>query len=181
MSPVLPAPHRRPTALAAATLLLLTGCGGDDAQGDPGVLCINEFMASNAETVQDESGAAPDWIEIFNPSDEEVSLSLVYLTDDLNVPQMASLDPTLVVPPLGYLLFWADGDSTEGSFHLPFSLAKDGEEIGLAWFDGTTVLTVDAVTYDVQETDISMAREPDGTENWVAAEDPTPGSTNGAR
>ncbi len=51
-------------------------------------LVINEFMASNATTLEDpdEAGQWPDWIELYNASDEPVVLNDLYLSDDVNEP-----------------------------------------------------------------------------------------------
>jgi len=47
-------------------------------------LVINEFMASNTVTLEDpdEAGNWPDWIELYNASDQPVTLNGHYLTDD---------------------------------------------------------------------------------------------------
>src|SRR5687768_6509801 len=37
-------------------------------------LCINELMPANVASWQDETGAAPDWIELHNPGAEPVDL-----------------------------------------------------------------------------------------------------------
>ena len=48
-----------------------------------GDLVISEFMADNSATLADEDGDYPDWIEIYNPSQDDVSLSGWHLTDDV--------------------------------------------------------------------------------------------------
>ncbi|MCF7974104.1 MAG: hypothetical protein K9N55_09840 [Phycisphaerae bacterium] len=49
-------------------------------------LVINELMADNKTTLEDpdESGNWPDWIELYNASDQPVTLNGLYLTDDVN-------------------------------------------------------------------------------------------------
>lgn len=51
-------------------------------------LVINELMADNETTIEDpdESRAYPDWIELYNGSDETVELNGLFLTDDPNDP-----------------------------------------------------------------------------------------------
>jgi len=51
-------------------------------------LWINEIMADNRSTVEDpcEPGEFPDWIELFNASDQAIVLNGLYLTDDINNP-----------------------------------------------------------------------------------------------
>src|SRR6059036_2079837 len=45
---------------------------------------ITEFMASNSRTLADEDGDSSDWIEIYNPAADTVSLDGWFLTDDAN-------------------------------------------------------------------------------------------------
>ncbi len=44
-------------------------------------LVINEFMASNSTTISDSAGGFDDWIELYNPTSADVTLSGMYLTD----------------------------------------------------------------------------------------------------
>ena len=45
-------------------------------------------MAANDTTIEDpdEAGQYPDWIELYNASDETITLNGLYLTDDTNEP-----------------------------------------------------------------------------------------------
>ena len=51
-------------------------------------LVINEFMADNKKTIEDpvEPDEFPDWIELYNGTSDTVTLSGMFLTDDLNDP-----------------------------------------------------------------------------------------------
>ena len=67
-----------------------------DAEAVEGVgLVINEFMADNEATIEDphEPGQYPDWIELYNASDETISLNGLYLTDDVNEPTKWQIPP----------------------------------------------------------------------------------------
>ena len=66
-------------------VLLLLPALVDSAQAqESGIsLILNEFMASNAGTIQDEFGNSDDWIEIHNPGSEAIDLGGMYLTDEL--------------------------------------------------------------------------------------------------
>src|SRR6185436_12762658 len=44
-------------------------------------LLITEFMAANNNTLNDDNGDSSDWIEIYNPGTNTVSLNGWYLTD----------------------------------------------------------------------------------------------------
>ena len=45
---------------------------------------LNEIVSSNATIIKDEDGDYPDWIEIFNNSDSNISIDGFSLSDDLN-------------------------------------------------------------------------------------------------
>ena len=149
-------------------------CYETDASWPP--LRINEFMASNQTTIADELGAYPDWVELYNPTDETVYLGGYTLTDDLEEPDKVTLDDALSIPPGGFLLLWADSDPEEGPTHIDFNLAAAGEDLGLFAPDGEAL---DTLSYLQQATDISAARAPDGADTWTADPTPTPGASNG--
>ncbi|MEN6578880.1 MAG: PEP/pyruvate-binding domain-containing protein [Phycisphaerales bacterium] len=72
--------------------------GGESESG----LVLNEVMADNEQTIEDpcESGEYPDWIELYNASDEVILLNGLYLTDDLNEPTQWQVPPEIVGPTL---------------------------------------------------------------------------------
>jgi hypothetical protein len=150
------------------------------AGGTVPVLFVNEFVASNAASLADPSGEYDDWIEIYNPGATPVDLGGMYVTDDLTVHtkwQIPTTDPAAsTVPAHGYLLLWADSQPDQGVVHVNFKLSAAGEMIGL-YTSGDEV--IDEVTFSVQTTDVSAARVPDGSANWVFLTTPTPGATNG--
>ncbi len=72
------------------------GRANDDATPVTGNgLVINEFMADNEATIEDpdEPGQYPDWIELYNASDETITLSGMYLTDRLDNPTKWQIAP----------------------------------------------------------------------------------------
>ena len=148
----------------------------DDSASFAWELCINEFMAANATTVQDDTGAYVDWVELFNLTDEDVELAGFTISDDLDNPDKHVLAAPLVVPAHGHLLLWADGLTDLGPEHLGFQLAREGEELGLYDPDGTVL---NHLEYDEQATDWSAARMPDGElDGWIIDATPTPGQPN---
>ena len=146
------------------------------------MLFINEFMASNnsASGIHDPNGGYDDWIEIYNLGDTSVDMAGMYLTDDLTNPTKYHI-PTgyssqTTIPARGFLVFWADDETTQGPLHTNFKLSGDGEEIGLYDTDGVT--QIDAVVFGAQTADISYGRYPDGEENWCFFSTATPGAAN---
>ncbi len=141
-------------------------------------LLINELMASNSSTIQDESGSFPDWVEIFNSTPDEISLSGYFLTDDLVNPGKWAF-PDTTIPGEGFLIVWADDDEKEGPMHASFNLNKSGEDLGLYKKNGNNFEAVNTLTFGEQTTDVSYARDGDGASSFVFRNEPTPGATNG--
>lgn len=139
---------------------------------------INEFMASNNSTITDESGAFEDWVELFNPTENEINLSGYYLTDDLSDPTKWAF-PDVVISAQNHLLVWTDNDDEEGPLHTNFRLSKSGEDIGLFFNNGSTTESIDAFSYSEQITDVSFGRQTDGSSTFVSFPNPTPGTPNG--
>jgi hypothetical protein len=141
-------------------------------------LFINEFMASNQTIIYDSEGDYEDWIELWNGGDDPVWLGDKYLSDKLDNPNRWSM-PDYTIMPGDFLLIWADSDPEQGFFNTNFSLSKDGEAIGIFNNEASGFTPIDTYTFGPQQTDISLGRSPDGNENWVFFDEPTPGSTNG--
>jgi len=59
-------------------------------------LVFNEVMPSNIETLMDEDGEYPDWIEIYNRSDTAISLNGFALSDDANNPLKWIFPPVIL-------------------------------------------------------------------------------------
>ncbi|MFK8104353.1 MAG: CotH kinase family protein [Saprospiraceae bacterium] len=143
-------------------------------------LFINEFLASNNATYDDEYGEFDDWIEIYNAGSTPVDLGGMYLTDNLSDPtklQIPTGNPSSTTLAAGeFFVFWFDGQPEQGIFHVDAKLKASGEQLGLWASDGLTV--IDSFTYGAQTVDISQGRQPDGSSSWNFFSTPTPGSEN---
>ena len=134
-------------------------------------------MASNASTIQDEVGAYPDWIELYNGTGEAVDLEGWSLTDDVTDPTRWTFGPDQTLEHGVYLLVWADSDIDEGPLHTNFNLDREGGDVALFDAGGTLVDAMEDYTF--QGTDRSLARIPDGVGDFTVTEAPTPGAPNG--
>lgn len=126
-------------------------------QGEPLVVCINEFMPANTVSAHDESGLASDWIELHNPSAEDVPLDGWSMTDDPAAPRKHVFTGGLVLEAGGFLVLWADSAPDAGPSHLDFGLSDDGEAVGLYAPDGTGTVVRYGDTID----DVAVARVTD--------------------
>ena len=137
-----------------------------EAQSSSGnqTVVINEIMASNTTTQADNFGEFDDWIELFNNGSSPVDLSGYYLTDNpLNLNKW-EIPSGSVIPGNGFMIFWADEDSSQGWNHINFKLSGLGEEIYLV---NPGLSIVDSVIFGAQTTDMGYARNPNGTGNFV--------------
>jgi hypothetical protein len=168
----------------AAAGLASSGCGGGGSHAVQGMkvspdvdgqLSINEIMSLNALTTKDENGLASAWFEIYNPTGDNIALDGYGVTDDFNTPNKSVLASGAVVPAHGYLILWADQNASAGAAHTGLFLPATGGSIGLARPDGSFI---DRVTFGAQETDMSAAREPDGSNNWVTEWNVSPSKAN---
>lgn len=142
----------------------------------PGIL-INEILASNDSTIQDNYGEYDDFLELYNTENESVNLMGMYVSDDLLEPRKWRLG-NLDIPANGFLLLWADDDTEQGSDHLGFKLSASGEELGLFDRDEYANLGLDSLSYASLDPDISLGRTEDGSPTWFLFLNPTPGWGN---
>jgi len=134
-------------------------------------LVINEFMASNDSTAMDPAGDYDDWIELFNTTEDSIYLSGFFISDKEDNPSKFEIPDSLnvTIAPLGYLIIWADedGDKMQDGIHANFKLSGGGEAVVLSNRD---TIVLDQVVYGEQTTDLSFARSPNGTGDFVIGE-----------
>ncbi len=149
-------------------------------------LYINELMAINDHTLEDDEGDYDDWFELYNAGTEDVDLGGMFLSNNVGLTTQYTLPVGTVVPAGGYLVLWAD-DGDQGT-HIDFKLSGAGEYIGLFDSEAGYYAPIDAVYFDPQTPDVSWGRFPDpatsaapGEEAWYAMDTPTPGAANRLR
>ena len=140
---------------------------------------INEFMADNVSAVTDPAGEYDDWIEFYNNSSQPYNLKDHYLSDDstwLNKWQF----PDTIVAAFGFLIVWADVDTSQAGIHVKFRLAKSGETLILS--DSSGIL--DKVLFGPQIANNTTGRFPNGLGPFIPmfqtinAVNQKPGNTN---
>ena len=163
-------------------LIFLSGCQKTGVGPDHPLygLVINEFLAINNSIISDENGEYDDWIEIFNGTGGVVDIGGMYISDDGNNKkkwQIPKTNPTMTtIPAGGFLLIWADGETTQGILHVSFKLSGTGESVVLTDTDGKTI--IDSYDFGPQTADISMGRQTNGSDKWIKFDNPTPGAGN---
>ncbi|MGQ9591271.1 MAG: lamin tail domain-containing protein, partial [Planctomycetota bacterium] len=118
----------------------------------------------------------PEFIEIYNPSDSPIDLGGCFLTDTRRNPIRWRIPAGTTVGPKGFAVFYADG--RDRGDHTSFRLSNTGEYVGLYGRTEEGNLLIDSLVYRGLRAGESWGALPDGTRNFRAWKDPTPGARN---
>jgi hypothetical protein len=149
-----------------ALLLLLvigfTNCNNsDDPVEETPEIVINEILPKNSQNGTDQDGDYDDWIELYNPANVDQDISGYYLSDSKKNPTKWKFPTGTKITANGYLIVWADEDSTHVSgLHTNYKLSADGENIVLL---SPTQEVINMVDYPATVLEQSYARKPNGT------------------
>ena len=137
-----------------------TNCNSDDPVDETPNIVINEILPKNTQHGSDQDGEFDDWIELFNPANIDQDISGYYLSDSKKIPTKWKFPAGTVIAKNGYLIVWADGDSTQVGLHTNYKLSADGENVVLLSPDQQVI---NLVEYPVTLIEQSWARKPNGT------------------
>ncbi len=133
------------------------------------VLLVNEIVLANSDQFvdPDEPAETPDWIEIFNPGPQAVSLNGMSLTDDNDAPLRFVMPDGLSLAAGERMMFLADDDArSEHAARQPAAAApalqpqQVNEFVGLYGGQGTVM--IDFYDVDAELPFGLAARIPDG-------------------
>ncbi len=141
------------------TLTLKTKMESNKDEAWEGVI-FNEVFANSAQDM--------DFVELFNPSNEQINLSGYYLSDSAFGPRKYKIPENTIIEPKGFIHFTRA--------ELGFGLSSNGEKIILYRPDQEIV--VDAYGWGKQLPETSLVRIPDGGKNWFHTSKLTPGQQN---
>jgi CotH kinase protein/Lamin Tail Domain/Secretion system C-terminal sorting domain len=125
----------------------------------PGQVVINEILSLNTTSTQNANGLFTDWIELYNTTSSTVSLDYLLLSDKISHPNKWQFPQGYTIPPFGYFIVWADGDTSSNEVHCSFGFSGNGEEAILSYANGTII---DSTTYPIQSDDVTWGRIPNG-------------------
>ena len=132
-------------------------------------LRINEVDAVG-ETYINDYGKKTDWLELYNTTDQDISLEGLYLSDNPSNPQKYQLQEG-IVPAHGTQIIWCDKKASINQLHAPFKLENaDGSKVCIQAADGSWA---DQLEYMEQGRWQSFGRYPDGSNTVTIMNQPT--------
>jgi len=136
-------------------------------------LVINEWMPNNEFNILDAFGSASDWIEIYNPSNETISLDGYSLTDDMTNPKKWLFPSDAVIEANSYILVFMSGQDTiiDNQMHSSFKLGST-ETLCL---NSPNSGIIDSVVMEPLPGNVSKGRTEDGYGYFAL---PTPNGAN---
>ena len=139
-------------------------------------LTINEMMSKNNETIIDLDNETSDWIELYNGSNQTINLHNFGMSDDGD-SLFKWVFPDINIPANSTYLIFASGKNniTNTEIHTNFKIAALGEKLYLTNPEG---VLLDVLPAKPLLEDESSDRLPDGSNNIVLLETPSPGNSN---
>lgn len=144
-----------------------------------GDLVLNEIAARNRGSVPN-GGQTPDWIELFNNSNQTLDLSGMGFSDDTLVPNRYVFPLNTRIAAQGYLIVWCDNQTNAPGLHTGFGLNDKGQTVALFTPSANGFVVRDYVSFGPQVADLTIGRVANGTGAWQLTE-PTPGQENRAK
>ena len=148
--------------LLLAVCLIILIYTFDAVREDENGVVINEVCSSNVSSVSDNSGEYSDWVELYNTSDKEVTLSGYYLSRRKGLNSGYAIED-ITISANGYALVFPE-----------LKIPQDGAELYLASASGKIV---DEVKVPALRHDTSWGRKSDGAKEWSRLET-SPGESN---
>ena len=140
-----------------------------------GSICLNEVMAANVDMMMSPAFNFDGWIELYNTTDQPVTLGGCYLSDDPATPRKWHLPMAFGnIPAHGHRQLWM-GTNGIRQMQAPFTLDCEGGVLILTTEDGVTVMNE---SYPAAISRAAYARLTDGGSEWGWTAEPTPGKDN---
>jgi len=157
-----------------AVLFAISGSSTIQAQVN-----LNEFSASNLESLEDSFGKTEDWIELYNSGTSPVDLTGWAVSDKDDNPTKFMLPAGTTIEAEGTLLVFCSGRDglINGEIHSNFKLSqtKGNETIVLVNASGQVV---DSRPLGLTLVEHAHCRDVDGSGSWKICTTSTPGASN---
>ena len=153
-----------------------------DEDADPSKLVINEIMVGNIDQYIDNSWNYGAWAEIYNPTNQNISLDGLYVTDDEDEPFKFMFPSGIgIVKAHDFKAIYFDHNSADGTYgntaykQVRFKLGNKGGDLYLYDADGKQLASA---SYPGCIPRCSWARTEDGGQEWSWTGEPTLAASN---
>lgn len=140
-------------------------------------IVINELQAANIDMFVDPSFNYGSWVELYNPSEQDVTLNGWYISDTPENLRLYPLGYQIgIIKAKSYKVLWFDHYNHQYSpTQIDSKLDADGGTIYISNNKGELICSQ---TYPESISRTSFARTTDGGETWGLTSLPTPGKSN---
>ena len=160
---------------AALTIPAVTLAAKRQALASPQKLVINEIMSANVDEFISPAFNFDGWMELYNPTDENIALAGLYLSDDeANLTKWRIPESVGSLQSKGFRVIWFDSNDIEPK-NATFKLDTDGGTLYLSDVSGKLLVSQ---SYPKSIERVSYARITDGGDKWGLTAMASPGSTN---
>ena len=154
-------------------ILVISGC--DEQIENNENIIINEVCSDNSSSLATLDYEYYDWIELYNPTDNEVNLKNYGLSDNKNKSHKFSF-PNVKIPAKGYLIVYLDSNKKDDNNLIAgFGISSDGEDVYLSMPNGQLI---DEVNVPKLTTDTTYGRYNNGTNTTFEVLNPSPNKPN---
>ncbi|HRI46168.1 MAG TPA: lamin tail domain-containing protein [Ignavibacteriaceae bacterium] len=132
-----------------------------------------DFSAKMNEIYSRGTVDAPDWIEIYNSSSNQLDISGYKIYDNggqAGTKPKKEFASGTIIPANGFFVIVVDDGDASG-----FGLSSGGETV---WLENTQGIILDSIAFPALEVTQSFGRYADGTANWMILDSITRGSAN---
>ncbi len=138
-------------------------------------LCINEIMQSNIDCIMIEHDFPDSWVELYNPTDNDISLKDYYLGTSNDVTSAFRITSSSIIKAKSHILILCDKESR--GLHTNFRLESTSS--GILYLFDASKMAVDSLSYPAMPAaNIAYGRSSDGDSEWGWELTPTPKIAN---
>ena len=140
---------------------------------------INEYTAANYSSYADNYGEYEDWIELYNPTANDIDINGWFLTDKSTNPTKWAVPSSFIVPSNGFAIIHCSGrdELIGGVAHSNFKITQTkGNEV-LMLTNAANIIQ-DSIRVFPNQTSHTRGRETNGSSIWGVFLNGTPNAAN---
>lgn len=141
---------------------------------------INEYSASNLNTILDNYSNNEDWVELYNTGNTSFNLGGYYLSDKPSDSVKWQFPDNVTIAANGFLKVWLSGrnEVAGGHFHTNFKLTQTKTNPDYIILTNSSGMVLESFQIQITQKNHSRGRKPNGSANWVVFTNPTCGTSN---